>query len=70
MVTTGRHSDPFGVHEARYFSADGQPTKLVRDRGVESYDEPPSAPDAVAAANLLADRIRDILDPRGPYTQI
>jgi hypothetical protein len=49
-VTTGWHSDPFGVHEARYFSADGQPTKLVRDRGVESYDEPPSGPDAVAAA--------------------
>ena len=49
-VTTGWHSDPFGVHEARYFSADGQPTKLVRDRGVESYDEPPSGPDEVAAA--------------------
>jgi hypothetical protein len=49
-VTTGWHSDPFGVHEARYFSADGHPTKLVRDRGVESYDEPPSDPDAVAAA--------------------
>ena len=49
-VTTGWHSDPFGVHEARYFSADGQPTKLVRDRGLESYDEPPSGPDEVAAA--------------------
>jgi hypothetical protein len=49
-VTTGWHADPFGVHEARYFSADGQPTKLVRDRGIESYDEPPSGPDEVAAA--------------------
>jgi hypothetical protein len=49
-VTTGWHSDPFGVHEARYFSADGQPTKLVRDQGFESYDEPPSGPDEVAAA--------------------
>jgi hypothetical protein len=49
-VTTGWHPDPFGVHEARYFSADGQATKLVRDRGLESYDEPPSAPDEVAAA--------------------
>ena len=49
-VTTGWHPDPFGVHEARYFSADGQPTKLVRDRGMESYDEPPSDPDEVAAA--------------------
>ena len=33
--------DPFGLHESRYFS-DGRPTKLVMDRGVESYDEPPS----------------------------
>jgi hypothetical protein len=49
-VPPGWHSDPFGVHEARYFSADGQPTKLVRDRGAESYDEPPSGADEVAAA--------------------
>ena len=49
-VVQGWHSDPFGVHEARYFSADGQPTKLVRDRGAESYDEPPSGADEVAAA--------------------
>jgi hypothetical protein len=41
--------DPFGLHEARYFSATGQPTKLVRDRGTESYDEPPSGADEVAA---------------------
>jgi hypothetical protein len=33
--------DPFGRHEQRYFSL-GRPTKLVRDAGVESYDEPPS----------------------------
>jgi hypothetical protein len=32
--------DPFGAHEQRWFSA-GSPTKLVRDRGVESYDPPP-----------------------------
>jgi hypothetical protein len=49
-VIQGWHSDPFGIHEARYFSAAGQPTKLVRDRGVESYDEPPSGADEVAAA--------------------
>jgi hypothetical protein len=36
----GWHADPFRLHEARYFSA-GTPTKLVRDGGVESYDEPP-----------------------------
>jgi hypothetical protein len=46
----GWQPDPFGLHEARYFSAAGQPTKLVRDRGTESYDEPPSGPDALAAA--------------------
>ena len=48
-VTTGWHPDPFGLHEARYFNADGQPTKLVRDRGRESYDEPPAAAVAMAA---------------------
>jgi phospholipase C len=36
----GWFQDPFGLHEARYFSA-GRPTKLVRDGNVESYDEPP-----------------------------
>jgi hypothetical protein len=49
-VIQGWHSDPFGLHEARYFSADGQPTKLVRDGGRESYHEPPSDADEVAAA--------------------
>jgi hypothetical protein len=46
-------ADPFGLHQARYFSA-GRATKLVRDGGVESFDEPPSegyrAPEAVTAA--------------------
>jgi hypothetical protein len=36
----GWQSDPFGLHEQRYFSL-GRPTKLVRDGTVESYDEPP-----------------------------
>lgn len=31
------------MHEARYFSA-GQPTKLVRDGGIEDYDPPPDGP--------------------------
>jgi hypothetical protein len=39
----GWYTDPFGCHAARWLS-DGQPTKLVRDGGVESYDEPPDAP--------------------------
>jgi hypothetical protein len=36
----GWFTDPFGRHEARWLSY-GRPTKLVRDGGVESYDEPP-----------------------------
>jgi len=37
----GWHPDPFGVHEERYVSVDGEVTKLVRDGGAESYDPPP-----------------------------
>jgi len=40
----GWYNDPFGRHEARYFSA-GKPTKLVRDGGHESNDPPPSESD-------------------------
>jgi hypothetical protein len=40
-VLQGWYEDPFHLHEARYFSA-GRPTKLVRDGGRESYDEPPA----------------------------
>jgi hypothetical protein len=36
-------SDPYGLHEARWLS-DGHPTKLVRDDGVESYDQVPDGP--------------------------
>jgi hypothetical protein len=36
----GWQLDPYGLHQDRYFTR-GEPTKLVRDRGVESYDEPP-----------------------------
>jgi hypothetical protein len=46
----GWHPDPFGLHEARYFSV-GNPTKLVRDGRAESYDEPP---DPVPAAAPVA----------------
>lgn len=36
----GWYKDPYGEHEARWFS-DGTPTSLVRDGSVESRDEPP-----------------------------
>jgi hypothetical protein len=48
----GWHPDPFGLHELRYFSV-GNPTKLVRDGGAESYDEPPPGP-VPAAASVAA----------------
>ncbi len=38
---TGWQPDPFGLYELRYFSADGRPSKLVRDRGAEFYADPP-----------------------------
>ncbi len=43
MKAHGWYQDPYLVHEDRYFSA-GQPTKLVRDGGVEAYDPPPPEP--------------------------
>jgi hypothetical protein len=49
-VLQGWHSDPFGLHGERYFSAAGEPTKLVRDGYRESFDDPPSDPDEVAVA--------------------
>jgi hypothetical protein len=43
MDAEGWYRDPYGVHEDRWFSA-GNPTKLVRDQGVESSDPPPPEP--------------------------
>ena len=34
--------DPYGLHEARWFSQ-GNPTALVRDDGVEAQDPPPES---------------------------
>ena len=39
----GWYRDPFAVHDDRWMSQ-GQPTKLVRDGGTESYDPPPDLP--------------------------
>jgi hypothetical protein len=38
----GWQADPYGLHEARYFSQ-GQPTRLVRNGDRETYDEVPAA---------------------------
>jgi|HubBroStandDraft_5_1064220.scaffolds.fasta_scaffold2688082_1 hypothetical protein len=40
-LTWGWHPDPYAQHQERYISVDGDPTKLVRDFGRESYDPPP-----------------------------
>jgi hypothetical protein len=53
--------DPFGAHEARYFS-DGSPTRLVRDGETESYDEPP-----VGAAAIGSEHLTEVPSPPEPY---
>lgn len=40
-LTWGWHGDPYRIHQERWVSVDGAPTKLVRDGGQESYDPPP-----------------------------
>lgn len=42
MGLEGWHPDPFEFHEERLFQ-DGEPTPLVKDDGVGSYDQPPLA---------------------------
>jgi len=40
MSEEGWYTDPYGLHEHRWFS-DGSPTSLVRDRGETSKDPAP-----------------------------
>jgi hypothetical protein len=47
----GWYRDPYLVHEDRWYSA-GQPTKLVRDGGIEAYDPPPAGPPKAALTEL------------------
>jgi hypothetical protein len=54
----GWFTDPYGRHEARWLSA-GHPTKLVRDGGVESYDEPPDEPASRIPVRLEEDPVED-----------
>ena len=58
----GWSTDPFQLHEQRYFSA-GRATKLVRDGTIEAYDEPPS--EFYAEADAEADAGADWSGP-GP----
>jgi len=59
----GWYTDPYRLHEARWFS-DGTPTALVRDAGVTSKDPPPDTPyldqptPVAEKATLAADELR------------
>lgn len=43
MSAEGWYVDPYGLHEARWFS-NGEATALVRDGKVESQEPPPDRP--------------------------
>ena len=63
----GWQPDPFGIHELRYFSADGEPTRLVRDNNRESYDEPPVAsPHVHPSIDRIAATDDSLHSPAGP----
>jgi hypothetical protein len=42
-ILRGWRPDPFGIHELRYFAADGSATKLVRDGDTWTHDPPPQS---------------------------
>jgi hypothetical protein len=50
----GWFTDPYGRHEARWMS-DGHATKLVRDGGVEIYDDPPDEPPSQSPVRIEGD---------------
>jgi hypothetical protein len=50
----GWYTDPYERHEARWMSQ-GKASKLVRDEGVESYDEPPGEPPTRVAEKIVID---------------
>lgn len=59
----GWYRDPYGIHEDRYFSA-GEPTKLVRDSGAESYDPPPPYPPQTELVQVTRSMPTDSEDTR------
>jgi hypothetical protein len=54
----GWYTDPYALHEARWMS-EGKPTKLVRDAGVESYDEPPDEPPKCVPERIVTEARKD-----------
>lgn len=75
---TNWRPDPYGIHELRFFSADGKPTLLVMDRGITSYDKPPltepsakteiqiPATDQLAIVNVAVSPIPEPAPPSDP----
>ena len=81
---TGWHPDPWAVHELRYFSISGTPTRLVKNGARTSYDAPPRIAlgpndllhhtDSMASSTdtsqpFSANRIHDREAPLIPHTQ-
>jgi hypothetical protein len=55
IYPSGWFRDPYQIHQDRYISQ-GQPTKLVRDCGIESCDPPPDEPPPAGALVPADDR--------------
>ncbi len=53
----GWYVDPYGEHEARWFS-DGHPTSLIQDGHIEGRDDPPDRP-----VDGLLKRVESAQDP-------
>jgi uncharacterized protein len=60
---TGWQPDPYGVHELRYFAANGLPTRLVRDGAAWSHDEPPVAVTPSTSSATPIDRVKGATSP-------
>jgi hypothetical protein len=60
MDLDGWHPDPFRVHEERLFKQ-GQPTPLVRDGGVGSYDQPPTSLTTVAGSAKTESQVETLI---------
>jgi hypothetical protein len=50
----GWFTDPYLLHEERWLS-NGRPTKLVKDGGIESFDQPPDRPPTQTPTRIEAD---------------
>jgi hypothetical protein len=61
--SSGWVPDPYGVHEFRFFSADGKATLLVMDGGKRSYDKPLTAAPPLASEPLATSEARPAPPP-------